>query len=528
MSFLITLIAFFVIFSVLILVHEFGHFYMAKRHGIKVEEFGFGLPPRLWGVKRGETIYSINWIPFGGFVRMLGEDARDGKGVKSPRSFAKKSLWQRTQVVCAGVVMNFLLAWVLLSAGFMVGMQPLMVDSNDFLEQIKSGQIEIASGVVVDQVVEGSWAEEAGFFPGMEITRFNGAPIEDLADFYAQVASGEGFSLNEQVFEPTDSVPQAGLSFNVFELPRVIVDEVGEEGIPLQSGDVVESVNGETVFYADEFFSALRSTPTEVVELMIEREGESFQVQWWLQHPPRVVIEAVLPDSPAQEGGLQAGDLVVNIDSQSVWTAEQAVEIITASESPTVIYDVQRGEETLSFILTKNEEGLVGVLLSNRESTRDFDLTYHDGLQIVSITEVHPVTLPWHEAPLEALEEIKRLSGYTAVMIAQVFGQIFTSGEVPEGVAGPVGIAQMTHLYVQEGFVALMRFTALLSLSLAVINIFPFPALDGGRFLFILIEAVRGKPVDTRLEGVIHTVGFVLLMVVLFLVTFQDLTRLFS
>jgi regulator of sigma E protease len=109
-----------------------------------------------------------------------------------------------------------------------------------------------------------------------------------------------------------------------------------------------------------------------------------------------------------------------------------------------------------------------------------------------------------------------------------VFGHIFTTGDVPEGVAGPVGIAQMTHLYVQEGFIALVRFTALLSLSLAVINIFPFPALDGGRFLFILIEAVRGKPINGKLEGIIHGIGFSLLLVVIFLVTFQDLQRLFG
>ncbi len=113
-------------------------------------------------------------------------------------------------------------------------------------------------------------------------------------------------------------------------------------------------------------------------------------------------------------------------------------------------------------------------------------------------------------------------------MIGNVFGSIFSSGEVPEGVAGPVGIAQMTGVYLQEGFVALMRFTALLSLSLAVINIFPFPALDGGRFLFILIELVRGKPVDSRIEGWIHSFGFLLLLGVIVLVTFKDVVRLVS
>ncbi len=87
MDILITIIVFILIFSVLVLVHEFGHFIMAKRAGIKVEEFGFGLPPRIWGKKKGETLYSINWIPFGGFVRMFGEDSKDGSMLSKKRSF---------------------------------------------------------------------------------------------------------------------------------------------------------------------------------------------------------------------------------------------------------------------------------------------------------------------------------------------------------------------------------------------------------------------------------------------------------
>ena len=117
MAYLITVIVFVLVFSVLVLVHEFGHFYMAKKSGIKVEEFGFGLPPRVLGKKKGETIYSINAVPFGGFVRMYGEDSKNSKYLKSKRSFAAKPLRSRILVVTAGVIMNFLLAWFLLFIG---------------------------------------------------------------------------------------------------------------------------------------------------------------------------------------------------------------------------------------------------------------------------------------------------------------------------------------------------------------------------------------------------------------------------
>lgn len=526
MHLLLTIIAFFFIFSLLILVHEFGHFYMAKRNGVKIEEFGFGLPPKIWGKKVGETVYSINWIPFGGFVRMLGEDARDKKAAKNPRSFMHKSIWQRTQVVCAGVVMNFFLAWILLSIGFMAGMQPLMINGSEFLDEIEAGRITLAHGVQVDVVTEGSWAEEKGFQAGDVITSFNGEPIQDLTVFYEATQGGQPFEINGQSFTPDDIYPVAGFQFNVFELPRVIVEAV-DEGVPLQAGDVLVTLNGETVFYSSDVQATMTNVSTGTLNLEIVRNGEVMPVEWTLPEEHRVVISKVLAGSPAETVGLEAGDRVMRVNDQEIFTPEQAVEVVTLSEDPTVLYEIERGDVRYVFEIEKNENGLVGVMLTNVFSKDNVGFSYYDGSEIVSVTEIQDVQVPWYQSFGKALGEIKRISGYTVVMIAHLFGQIFTTGEVPEGVAGPVGIAQMTGLYVEEGLVALMRFTALLSLSLAVINIFPFPALDGGRMLFIVIELFRGKPLDTRVEGIIHSIGFFFLLAVIFLVTFKDLQRLF-
>ncbi|MEK7160584.1 MAG: site-2 protease family protein, partial [Patescibacteria group bacterium] len=114
-----TAIAFIIILGILVFVHELGHFFVAKKFGIRVEEFGFGFPPRLFGFKRGETIYSFNLIPLGGFVKIFGED---GEGKKDHRAFGAKKIWQRTSVLLAGVAMNILLAVFLLTIGFMVGL----------------------------------------------------------------------------------------------------------------------------------------------------------------------------------------------------------------------------------------------------------------------------------------------------------------------------------------------------------------------------------------------------------------------
>jgi len=118
-----TVLVFLLILSILVLIHELGHFVAAKKLGIKVEEFGFGLPPRIWGVKKGETTYSVNWLPIGGFVKLFGEEGEDGDGEviqnsklkNDNRAFYGRPIWQRVVVLTAGVVMNFLLGVFILS-----------------------------------------------------------------------------------------------------------------------------------------------------------------------------------------------------------------------------------------------------------------------------------------------------------------------------------------------------------------------------------------------------------------------------
>lgn len=157
---LLTIIIFLLILSLLIFVHELGHFVMARRVGAKVEEFGFGYPPKIFGIRRGETIYSLNLIPIGGFVKILGED---GEGRDNPRSINSKSIWQRAQVFSAGVIMNFILAVVLLSIGYAIGL-PAIVGENQN-NSSKDAKIQIT------EVVADSPAEEAGMKIGDEIMK---------------------------------------------------------------------------------------------------------------------------------------------------------------------------------------------------------------------------------------------------------------------------------------------------------------------------------------------------------------------
>lgn len=371
MTGILTAIAFLIIFSALVIVHEIGHFLAARKAKIKVEEFGLGLPPRakkLWKDRMG-TLFSLNWIPFGGFVKMLGEDATDEETLKNPDSFASKTIWQRFTVIVAGVTMNFIMALVLLTFGFIVGMKPFLVTPEDFVKHYEAGNIIGSPLVVIDEVIEGGAAEEIG----------------------------------------------------------------------IESGDVIQKINGQIL----EFDS----------DILAMQEG-----------------------------------------------------------AKTITYEVLRDEDVLTFEMIPDTEGKVGVSLN-----AGFD-----------IEEIKDIRYPFYQAPWEALKKSAELGGLTVKMFGKLLVNL-TKFVMPKDVAGPVGIVQMTHKIVEVGeFMELIKFAALLSISLAVINILPFPALDGGRLVFIIYEAVTRRKPSATVEAYMHGIGYLFLMGLILVITWNDLDRLLN
>jgi regulator of sigma E protease len=367
---ILTIIAFIIIFSVLILVHEFGHFFMARKAGIKVEEFGIGLPPRmkpLFKDKKG-TVYSLNWIPFGGFVRLFGEDAVDEKILKDKNSFASKSLLKRTLVILAGVFMNMVLAWVIITIGFSFGMKPFLVTQDDLQKGIDAGLVETRQVLYIHEIV---------------------------------------------------------------------------------------------------------------------------------------------PGSPIAQSDLNPGDLIAEVDGKTVPEAEKLQEVLGPNKN--VNLKILRGEKDGMLNVTTDSEGKLGVVISTEQV----------------VLNVKNVKYPFYMAPIKAMSEVGRLSVLTFKMLGTVVVSLVAKFTVPEGVAGPVGIAKMTHYFVQQGFMAVLQFTALISISLGVINAMPFPALDGGRFLFIVYELITRRKANARMESVIHSIGFALLMLLIVVITWNDIMNLF-
>jgi regulator of sigma E protease len=179
---LLTAVTLVVVLSLLVFVHELGHFLAARRAGIRVDEFGFGFPPRAWGVRRGHTLYSVNWIPLGGFVKIKGET---GERAHDDDSFAAKSIPVRAAVLGAGVVMNVALCWALLTVCYAVGMPQVAEDLSD-AARVREAKVQVA------YVLPGSPAEKAGIVAGDTVASFNGLPVLDAEGVRAETARREG------------------------------------------------------------------------------------------------------------------------------------------------------------------------------------------------------------------------------------------------------------------------------------------------------------------------------------------------
>jgi len=380
---LIGIIAIIIFLSVFVLIHELGHFLAAKKFGLLVEEFGFGLPPRIWGKKIGETIYSINALLFGGFVKIYGENREEAVSgsseeisisqteekiivsenqltidekltmekivVPNRRSFNFLSISRRALVISAGVLMNFLLGWLIISVIFSIG---------------------ISQAVMVTQVESNSPAAEIGLLAGDKIV----------------AVSADSQKLEEQI-------------------------------------------------NADNFVKFVNEHQGREIILKIEREGQIKE----FKTIPRV-------NPPAGEGALGIGLIEAGLAKKnlisSIWEGlKTSVEIIQA----------------------------------------------------------------------------------VFVAIFNLISKVFIGQASLKQIAGPVGIVKMTAQAGNLGFVYLLQLLALISLNLVVINILPFPALDGGRLLFLLIEKIKGSPLPARFERYANTVGMALLLFLMAIITIKEI-----
>lgn len=368
----LTGLVFVAILSVLVLVHELGHFAAAKLSGIKVEEFGLGLPPRLLRLfKIGETEYTINWLPIGGFVKLYGEDGEDEENIKSDRAFYAQPNLTKAVVLSAGVAMNFILGFLLMAVVIAA-----------------LGAPQIGSAGWVTNVQSGSPATQAGL-------------LED--------------------------------------------DEIVAYGLP--GGAVLTQVQDDA-----SFIKFVKENAGSEIVLVIKR-------------------------------------CVVMTDCSQEARAEIRLKLTPRLNPP-------------------EGEGALGI-----------------AFVLVPTVEYQPVAF-WR-VPMVAMRESLALTHLILRGIRDMAVNFIQKGVVPQDIAGPVGIARITSDVAKQGLFPTLQFAALLSINLGVINVLPFPALDGGRLLFVGVEAVLRRRAHPSLQRWVHTIGILILLTLMLLITFYDIVRVF-
>ena len=364
-----SIILFLVVLAVLIFVHELGHFSVAKLFGIRVDEFALGFPPKLWSFKKGETTYAINLIPFGGYVKIFGENPDEDSisGPESKRSFVNQPKYVQALVLIAGVASNVLFAWILFSGSLMSGLS---------------------------------------------------APVGYL---------------------DTASVKDA-----------------------------------------------------------------------------HVVVTDVLPGSPAAKAGLAAGDKIISVSSDyhTLSGPDLSVSAIQAliAESEGKPIDIRYDRSDQSNITTViATEGLISDKLAIGIS-----------MDMVGVLKEGPV-----RAIIDGAKITGNVTSQTAVGLYQFFKNAIIGKADFSQVAGPVGIVGYVGQAYSLGVLYLLAFTSLISINLAIINLLPFPALDGGRLLFVIIESIKGTPIKPKVANAVNSIGFAILILLMIIVTYHDIAKLF-
>lgn len=373
-----SIVLFIIILAVLIASHEFGHFIVAKWSGMRVDEFALGFPPKIFSWTKGETKYSLNLIPFGGYVKIFGEnpDEEIDPNKDYARSFTARPKFYQALVLVAGVICNLILAWLLFSVSFMTGL-PV----------------------------------STGFFAGSE------------------------------------NIPGAQL-----------------------------------------------------------------------------LVTAVLPGSPAEQSKLPAGSQIIEVAEVGGATIQSP----TVSEMQEFIATRAGKTLELSYLTKPNFEVIDQTAIQKTTVMPEEGIVEGKAAIGISMDMVAVIKEPFYRAPITGAVFTTKMTGYTAEALWN-FGKQLFNGEQKAALAqvtGPIGLVGLVGEAGKLGLVYLLTFTALISINLAVINIIPFPALDGGRLFFLLIEVVIRRPLKPVVANTANLIGFALLMLLMIVITVKDVIHL--
>ncbi len=481
--------------SLLILVHELGHFIAAKSFGLLVEEFGFGFPPRLFTKKIGETVYSFNLLPFGGYVKIYGENRAD---MTDPNLRSKSESTNKSEFTEKGKIIEADLAYKI---------NGILFETHK--EVGRFGKEKQYADVFEKKL------NEAGLNYKREATLFLGGENSNRADFIVE----------SRIILEFKTVPFISKK-DYYQLQRYLENANLELGIIANFRDEflklrrvlnpkVRQIRDSSV-YSDILAGSDRSfyiqKAWKKVVIILAGVAMNFLLGWLIISavfaigaPRSVAITDVLPNTPAAVIGLQAGDILVDFKS-----GQEFSDFIQANKGREISLKINRGGKEEIFKAVPRVEvpagqGALGVAFAEAGVERQPIL---QSLASGFITSV----------------------GITAMIFVSLFQLLIaflTQAPVLANFVGPIGIFGVANQAGSLGLVYLLQLIGLISLNLFALNIFPFPALDGGRLLFILIEKIKGSPLSPKFEQSANATGFIFLILLMVVITVRDIAKLF-
>ena len=450
-EFLVSVAAFIVLVGVMVVVHEFGHFAVAKLCKVRVEEFSFGFGPRLFGYKYGGTDYKVCLLPVGGFVKMAGEnfseltDAATGTATVAPPddpgALTSHPRWQRMLIGFAGPFANFVLAFVLMVCYF------------GWLNEVPTNEVK---STTVEWVTPGSAAAQAGFEPGDIIRHFDTVNNPDWEDIY-----------DRDKLNPDQTVPVT----------------VERGGTTLQlSLHVPASAKSNNFDPGDEGL---------LPQLLLDPIG----------------IHEVQPGTPADQAGLRAGDTIQSVDGHPFHTVTTLLAYMKAGEG-----------KPLTLVILRNGIALAPVVAHPAKIQGGWKLGF-----VAAAPAFRNDPLPLGKAMVKSRE----FCADKSLMIFDVLGGLFTHKVSVSQLAGPVGIARMAGDAAEtKGWGTKIGLAGMISLNLGILNLLPFPILDGGMIFFLLIESAIRRDISIPIKERIYQAAFVLLVGFFAFIIFNDITQL--
>ena len=523
----------------LIFIHELGHFYAAKRCGIKVNTFSIGFGPKIVGIQRGETEYKISWLPFGGYVQMEGENPSEQTG--APGEFASASIGNRAFVVAAGPIVNLLFGVLVYSLVFTTGFDR---DDTRLIGGLTGMPLDKEETVQIGWVADDGPGAAGGLMPGDVLVSINGDSIRHWATFETRIATSA--NKDTEIVVERDGVRQT-LTVKPDPIPGGVRGDLGKIHVSsgnetvvntvkagsiaaqagIQAGDLILSINGENLHKVPDFSYAVWHFSTGWVEekyralykqineyrdaltLDIRRGDETLTLEIPVEWQ---VIASLQEGSIAEAAGIRDGDVLLTLNGTPIDGTTLYTQLRAMTNQPIEIDLMRDGNLKTITLASETETGREGVM---------FGLMWQTTL---SGMQLAPKTAPLPEYNIfTGFGKGLEATWLTFTAIGRTLEQLIGGEVSPKHLAGPIGITTMTgNIFNRLGLSSFIFFVGFISINLGIVNLLPIPIADGGQLLFFAVEKIRGKPMPRRAQEIVQQVTIVFLIAFFLYVTWFD------